>query len=364
MIYRSLHDLSIQPQVSRLLLQSIEHNRLHHAYLLYGAEGSGKLATALAFAAHILCTESTAQPCQTCPSCIKLSKLAHPDLTFMFPAPIKDSKADPKALEIGRVHAASDPFSAPPIDGNLNYYVESMRDIKADVKYAPTEAQKRIILLQDIEKMNDATANAFLKLLEEPPEHTMMIMTSSNIEGVLPTIKSRCQKLYAAPLTETSLQSIASAVRGEAAPNDLPIKIAGGNAKRMLALYESDIPALRGQMLNFLRYSIVMKPVQIATVVESFAKCSRLDVTEFLNMLEFWFRDAELLLRGQEQPHIFINVDLKDELNKFTSRYPNLDTLAVLGMIEDAKTKIRQNVHIGMTLTALAVSIHDVIVSK
>lgn len=364
MIYSRLHDLNIQPNVRRLLLQTIENERIHHAYLFYGAQGSGKLATALTFAQHMLCINSVAEPCQTCSSCFKMKKLAHPDLTLMFPAPIKDGKADPSALNLGVEHYSKNPFTAPPFDANLNYFVETMREIKTSVKYAPSESPRRVILLHEIEKMNDATANAFLKLLEEPPEHTTLIMTTSNIQRILPTIRSRCQQFYCAPLTEEQLFSIAQKIQPDATPNDLPIKLANGNARRMFEFYSIDLSALRDLLPNFLRYAVTMKPLELNQVIDAFKKKSRAEVVEFLDLMLFWFRDSQILALKEEIQNPLINIDLDAELNKFTSRFPNLDFTKIVDEIELAKTYIRQNVHIELALNDLAVRLHTQIVMK
>lgn len=364
MIYTSLQDLDIQPNVRRLLLQTIKNERMHHAYLFYGAQGSGKLATALTFAKHLLCIKNTEEPCQTCSSCFKMNKLAHPDLTLMFPAPIKDGKADPTALSQGIEHYSTNPFTAPPFDANLNYFVETMREVKTSVKYAPSESPRRIILLHEIEEMNDATANAFLKLLEEPPAHTTLLMTSSNIKRILPTIRSRCQQFYCAPLTEKQLFSIAQKVQANATLSDLPIKLANGNAKRMFDYYSIDLSALRDLLPNFLRYAITMKPLELNQVIDNFKKRSRSEVIEFLDLVLFWFRDSQILATKQEIKNPLINIDLDAELNKFTSRFPNLDFTKIVDEVELTKTYIRQNVHIELALNDLAVRLHTQIVMK
>lgn len=148
-----------QPQVRAFLRSSVQEQRVTHAYLFTGAPGSNKTQAAYALAAGILCAQGG---CDSCVVCEKIARRAHPDVREIAP------------------------------EGSSGYLVEQIRELIADAELAPIQAKRKVYILDRVDLMGPAAANAFLKVLEEPPSDVVMILMARTRESVLPTIVSRC----------------------------------------------------------------------------------------------------------------------------------------------------------------------------
>ena len=194
-----------QEDIKKKLIQSVKENRVAHAQLFLGPEGTGKLALAIAYAQYINCTNKQENDsCGQCPSCKKFNNLAHPDLHFLFPNTTNKSiKKDPDSdlfLTEWREYLASCDCYA----STSNWYnaleIENKQGI-INVKDASTiirklnlktyEAEYKVAIIWMAERLNIEASNKLLKLLEEPPEKTVFLLISENQEDLLMTIRSR-----------------------------------------------------------------------------------------------------------------------------------------------------------------------------
>lgn len=149
-----------QPQVREFLRATVKSGRVSHAYLFLGPAGSSKTAAAFALAQAVICEQSD---CGSCEACRRVHRRKHPDVRYYAP------------------------------EGAQGYLVEQVRDIVSDVSLAPIQAAKKVYILDRVDRLGIAAANAFLKTLEEPPEDVVLILLGRTRESVLPTILSRCQ---------------------------------------------------------------------------------------------------------------------------------------------------------------------------
>lgn len=179
---------------------SVRAGTLPASLLLHGAHGIGKQRLAIWLAQMVLCREADG-PCGKCTSCRYVAELTHPDLHWIFPRPrLKDSDPD---LEQVRADYADAIFERvanfglyPPPSGSEGIYVATIRSLVQRAAIAPAIGQRKVFIIGDAERMvpqegADMAANAFLKLLEEPPADTTIILTSSEPGALLPTIRSR-----------------------------------------------------------------------------------------------------------------------------------------------------------------------------
>lgn len=197
-------DIIGQGEVIKRLLHSVQKNRVSHAQLFLGAEGSGALPLALAYAQYILCSDHKKEDaCGVCSSCLKMNKLIHPDVHFVYPIAIKKHESEKSTDVIGEWRQAflqnpylslSDWFShlnaenKQPVIG-----VEESGDILRKLSLTTYEGEFKVMLVWMPEKMNAAAANKLLKILEEPPDKTLFLLVSENEEALLRTIYSRTQ---------------------------------------------------------------------------------------------------------------------------------------------------------------------------
>lgn len=194
-----------QKSIVDKLIRSVEEERVSHAQLFAGPEGSGKLALAIAFAQYISCEKRSAtDSCGICPSCVKYEKLAHPDLHFVYPVFKKGGQKEPVSTDFivqwRELLADTAYFNLTTWlnilgvenEQGLIYSSEASEIIKKlSLKTYESDYKSMIIWLP--EKMHTATANKLLKLIEEPPDKTLFLLVSEEADLILPTIISRCQ---------------------------------------------------------------------------------------------------------------------------------------------------------------------------
>ena len=172
-----------QEHITQTLKNAIEQNRLAHAYLFVGPRGTGKTSTARILAKALNCIKGpTINPCGECDVCLEIAQGNSLDV-----------------LEI---------------DGASNNGVEQVRELRENVRFAPTRGHYKIYIIDEVHMLTTQAFNALLKTLEEPPEHVKFIFATTEPQKVLPTILSRCQRFdlrrIPAPLISKHLQHIAA----------------------------------------------------------------------------------------------------------------------------------------------------------
>lgn len=211
------NDIVGQSEVKERLLKMVNDNRLPHALLFTGYEGSGNLATAVAFSQYLFCSNRQAHDaCGECPSCIKTSKLAHPDLHFVFPiAKSKDVKSSADLIKEFREVFLENPYLSlsdwfDGLDAENKQPiipVEESGNIIRELSYTSYEGQYKIMVIWQPEKMNTEAANKLLKVLEEPPEQTIFLLACNYPDQLLATIISRVQHIPFLRLTEQEIKN-------------------------------------------------------------------------------------------------------------------------------------------------------------
>ncbi len=160
---QTFDDLVGQTHVTRTLKNAVEQNRLAHAYLFVGPRGIGKTSTARILAKALNCVNGpTVSPCGVCDSCKEI--------------------------------AAGNSLDVLEIDGASNNGVEQVRELRDNVRYAPSKGHFKIYIIDEVHMLTSAAFNALLKTLEEPPAHVKFIFATTEPQKVLPTILSRCQR--------------------------------------------------------------------------------------------------------------------------------------------------------------------------
>jgi DNA polymerase III subunit delta' len=189
--------------IKKRLLQTVKDNRISHAQLFVGPEGSGSLALAIAYAQYISCSSRIdGDSCGICASCQKYQKLIHPDLHFVFPiTSTKNNAICDELLKEWRAAVTLNPYLS------INQWYEAIGvenkqgiigknesgEILRKINLKAFEADYKIMIIWMPEKMNATSANKLLKILEEPPPKTLFILVAENVGQIIPTILSRTQ---------------------------------------------------------------------------------------------------------------------------------------------------------------------------
>ncbi|HNY07381.1 MAG TPA: DNA polymerase III subunit delta [Bacteroidales bacterium] len=196
-----------QENAKKRLIQTVSSQRVSHAQLFLGPEGSGKLPLALAYAQYINCqNRQEDDSCGHCPSCIKFNKLIHPDLHFVYPvSKTKDSSDKPTSKEFlkpwrelvlennGYINLTDwyEKIDIEKKQGIIN--ADDCNNIIKTLSYKSFESEYKIMIIWMVEKLFHSAAPKILKILEEPPEKTLFILISENQDVIINTILSRTQ---------------------------------------------------------------------------------------------------------------------------------------------------------------------------
>ncbi len=208
-------DIVGQDRAVQKLRDAIDHNRLPHALMITGPEGTAGLALAWAAAQYILCQHKhDGEPCGVCPECIQASKLGHPDLHWVYPlinrgGSGKDASISTDLLKEWRALVNQNPnitlsqwIKAQGSDENkqVHIFVSEAGNIIKTLSTKPYESDYRILILWLPEKLNEDAANKLLKIIEEPYEKTYFLLVSNEPDQIIGTIQSRVQRLQLAPI--------------------------------------------------------------------------------------------------------------------------------------------------------------------
>ena len=159
---QSFEEVAGQQVIVRTLKNAIANDKIAHAYLFCGPRGTGKTTMARLFAKALNCTEGLGHQCNHCSNCEALNNGSHPDVVE--------------------------------IDAASNNGVDQVRELIERVNYAPIRGRYKVYIIDEVHMMSQGAFNALLKTLEEPPEHVIFILATTEPHKVLPTILSRCQR--------------------------------------------------------------------------------------------------------------------------------------------------------------------------
>lgn len=191
------HDRQIE-----ILKRAVANDALAHAYLFSGEPGIGKRLTALALAAALNCeAPGPGGGCDVCPACRRTAGGIHPDVRIMMPESRDEQLL--AAMSAKEAEKASDEIK-----------IDQVRRAQESISLKPSEGRKKVLIVDGAEAMNEASQNAFLKTLEEPPGDSLIILVTAVPRSLLPTIRSRCQELAFQPLPRQALASVVRERRG------------------------------------------------------------------------------------------------------------------------------------------------------
>jgi len=309
------NDIIGQHEAKAKLLSMFADNRIPHALMLTGPEGSGNLPAAFAFIQYVFCTQKKEKDsCGTCPSCLKISKLTHPDLHLVFPiVKSKEIKTSNDLLQEFRTCFLENPYI------NLNDWfnnldaenkqpiipAEEASSILKKLSYTSYEGGYKVMLIWQPETMNADSANKLLKVLEEPPEQTLFVLVCNHPDRLLSTILSRVQQLL---FLKINTEDITTGLVNEFSCNETSAKQAAylcdGNYREAQVLLQQNETEYGFLQLfrNFMMISLNFDAIKAVAWIDENARGGREKQKQFLQYGLEIFRDCLM--------HNFGNVDL------------------------------------------------------
>jgi DNA polymerase-3 subunit delta' len=329
-----LDQLTGNERVKRLLKRILEARRVPGAMLFAGEEGIGKKLFALEIAKALNCrTPQGVEGCGQCPSCLRTDKFNYP----------QSNESDDWKGIIWTDHADVGMVVAP----KRVLLVDQMRLIEREANYRPYEGKARVFLIEDADKLNDSSANALLKVLEEPPHTSHIVLLTSRPDMLLPTIRSRCQMIRFSPLAadeiETHLVKNKIATPGEAR---IRARVARGSLGRALAQDLDEFNEQRKAMLRVLQaLTLGEDRIQLLHSAEELNDAKHRDEYESrLDVLETLIRDAWMLSLDAPAEKI-VNEDLLPQLKKISAGLDSRRPAGWISQIEEMREQLIVNIN-------------------
>lgn len=283
---------------AKALLQRLAANgRMPQSMLFLGPEGVGKKLFAFEVARMLLCAEGGCGKCSVC------SRIG----VFDIPKPEKGEDYD-------TVFLSGHPDVGLVVPYKRNLRVGAIRELEREAHFRPFEADKRIFVINDADKMNDSSANALLKTLEEPPATAYLILIASRPDSLLQTIRSRCQNIRFAPVSVAEIEKHLNSM-GKISPADasLAARVCGGSVGWALALDANWVRQIRDSMVEVIRAGLVTGDIssmlQTSELINDAKNKDRYEDT--IAILELLVRDVFALAKGADQASI-ANADIAD----------------------------------------------------
>jgi len=352
-----------QDRVIRLLRRTITNHKVAQAYLFYGPDGVGKLTTALYYGMALNChAVIDKRPCGVCPSCHKFLELEHPDLIYLFPTPVinftKDGEViEKKAYDEYLTYLESrkqTPWRKHYFSTNAEIRIEMVRTMEQRLELTIHEAQYRLCLIEDADQMNDNSYSAFLKTLEEPPPNTVIILTTSNLNRVLPTIVSRCQPIcFGAISADLIARHLTSRFQVEPVLAKSLSRICNGNLELAIRLSEQNEDEARVQLFNIIEYILKGDDAgYIAFLTQNRARLKADYISDILSHLIIMLNDLAIY---PFTPKLITNVDKEDSLGRCLQSNPSLPSRvdAAIVVMDDLKQKLDGHVNVLVVLDYL-----------
>jgi DNA polymerase III subunit delta' len=329
-------------RVKRVLKRMLDAGRLPGALLFVGEEGIGKKLFALELAKALNCRTPTSDgPCGTCPGCSRISKINYP------------SSADPDDWK--QILWTDHPDVGMVVAPKRVLLVTQMRQIEREANFRPFEGRARVFLIEDADKLNDSSANALLKVLEEPPSTSHIILITARPSMLLDTIRSRCQMIRFSPLTPKEIEQylLQNKIEDRSSAG-LRARVASGSIGRALS---GDLDAFKDQrqaMLSVLR--ALAGQVDEAQLLRSSEELNEAqykdEFEERLDVLETLIRDAWMLSLGGARERL-VNEDLASELEKISRQIDPDRAAAWILQVEDLREQLIVNINRKIATDAL-----------
>lgn len=372
-----LKEIIGQKKAKEAFLKMVSENRLPHALILKGKPGIGKLAFANAIAQFVNCEAPTeTDSCGKCASCSKIRKGIHPDVRFILP--IITNKVDGKnPLSDDFIPQFREQFVANPYysfnswvgqmqgeNKQVGIRIAEIRELKRKISLKAFEARYKVVIIWNAEKINTEAANAMLKLLEEPPERTMIIMTVSDTSGLLTTINSRCQRIQMHRIDDASLAAYLKTSHGLAEDRALQIaQLAEGSVSEADEMVNESNRSRSDLYMQWLRLCHRGEFGDIQDIVEQLSKENKEFQKLFLSYALKKLRAS--LLFSFHADHLAATTAEEREFQQKFSKFIQLNGISELSrLLEDSLFYISRNASAPMVLSVLSLRMHSILTGK
>ncbi|MFC1857169.1 DNA polymerase III subunit delta' [Thermodesulfobacteriota bacterium] len=334
------HSLIDQQRPIRTLTTLLRKGTIPHALLFTGIDGVGRMTAAMTFAMACNCSSLNAKypsnnrddrrpsqdqparpdPCLHCKSCRKIKTDNHPDVLILRPSG--------PYIRIGQIR--------------------SLHEILA---MKPYEARVRVVIIFDAHSMNPQAGNALLKILEEPPDRTHLILIASQTSDLLPTIVSRCQHIRFNPVSQDSLEAWL-VEKKDVAPDEAAIlaSMANGSISKALSMREANWITRRNWLINEVEHLPEKMIGSVLAFAEKLTK-NKERLHESLEIIKVWLRDLAVY---KFDPEKIMNKDLTLKIQYASQEISIRSIISKIESIQTTQKNLRGNTNLRLTLEIMA----------
>jgi DNA polymerase-3 subunit delta' len=298
----------------------LANERLHHAYLFVGPEGSGKRTVALALAKAIHCRETKNDFCDRCPDCARIQAGNHPDVRLV------QTLEDKKEISIKQV-----------------------REIEKELNFRSFSGKRKIAIIDPATLLNTSSQNALLKTLEEPPRNSMIVLIAPNAGALLPTLRSRCLRVSFGPLARDEVARYLTSKEGINQDDaNLRAALSMGSLGAAIKFDKDELLEKRRSWAAWL-LSLSAGDYRGAIAAAEAIASDKEECLGFLEWAETWYRDL-LVHAATEDSEEVVNVDMLTEIGSQSAKGNFEQMLASFAQTARAAGRIQRNLNRRMVI--------------
>ena len=324
-------DIVGQEQLKEHLYNALTTNKISHAYIINGERSSGKEFIAKIFAMALQCENRQGiEPCHECHSCKQALSGNHPDIVFI-------------------THEKPNTISVDDIRSQIN----------GDIAIKPYSGPKKIYIMYEVEKMTVQAQNALLKTLEDQPEYAVILILTTNVNSLLPTILSRCVLLNMKPVRDEQIKKfLMENMEIPSYKADICTAFARGNVgkARMLANSE-EFDKVKEEAITLLKYIGEMEINEIVAAIKKINEY-KFDVNDYLDILSIWYRDV-LMFKATHDANDLIFREEIQYIRKVADKSTYEGIERIIDALDKSKQRLSANVNFDLTMELLLLTIKE-----
>lgn len=324
-------DIIGQEQLKEHMQTALETGKVSHAYVIQGERFAGKEFIANVFAMALQCEKGGAEPCQECHSCKQAVNRNQPDIIW-----VTHEKPNTIGVEDVRVQ------------------------INNDMVIKPYSSRYKIYIISEGEKMTVQAQNALLKTLEEPPEYGIILILTTNVDALLPTILSRCVVLHMKPVKDELVRNfLMQTMEIPDYKADICVAFARGNiGKAKLLASSEEFDHVREEAVTLMKYIGDMELSEIVAAIKKISEY-KLEINDYLDIISIWYRDVLLFKATNDANHLIFKEEIQ-YIRKVADKCAYEGIEQILEALEKAKSRLNANVNFELTMELLLMTIQEV----
>ncbi len=309
-------------RVKTILSKSLQRNRVPHSLLFIGPDGVGKKEMALVVAKALNCLQKTEDSCEECTSCVAINKKIFPDVMELSP--------QKNVIKI-----------------------EQMRLLKSTTYLKPMVGKKRVFIISNAEKMSEEASNSLLKILEEPPSFSHILLLTDNPYLILPTIKSRCQVLSFVPVFKEDIEKVLLEKGYDAEKARVISLVVRGNLRYALSLDWDDLQEKRKKAWQV--FHALIKKENASVFLKEFSSSrflGRQDLEQIFEILSSFCRDI-VVFKEEGDLSYLMNPDFGHDLRETSGHLSLEQALDFLSKIDYSLYALQKNLNVNLLMSSL-----------